>query len=232
MRFLLNVNSLLQCSHSHIIKSSRQFRWNFTATAYLPASDRLLHTANLRNRLPKIDLVQNVQKFMSTNSFSKDSSHNSTANTKHSTVDEDDIDGVSIYEGKITKQIVRVKMFSITTSAMGLLAQPIIWTRAVEASGTGLGTILCSIVGIFTFVTPVLLHFVTKKYVIDIRYNEQKDEYTCATVSFFLFKNKVGEKNLNSVLFSLCNYFLYFFDRRHSKWKIFFCRKSKQCLHQ
>lgn len=209
MRFLLNVNSLLQCSHSHVIKSSRRLRWNLATTAYVPSSDRLLHTANLKNTWQKIGLVQNVHKFMSTNSFSKDS-HSNTTKTQHSTVDENDNEGVSIYEGKITKQIVRVKMFSITTSAMGLLAQPIIWTRAVEASGAGLGTILCSIVGIFTFVTPVLLHFVTKKYVIDIRYNEQRDEYTCATVSFFLFRNKARHFTLWHNLNALFDIFFLF----------------------
>lgn len=101
-------------------------------------------------------------------------------------------DGVTIYAGKFTRQIIRVKMFSLTTSAMGLVAQPVLWQKGLEVSGTGLSVFLCSVAGLFVFVTPVLLHLVTKKYVIDIKYNDQTDEYTCMTVSFFLFQNKVS----------------------------------------
>lgn len=107
-----------------------------------------------------------------------------------STTTEDPL-GESIYSGKYTSRIVRVKIFSLATSAMGLYAQPILWQQGQVVGGTSLGVLMCSIAGIFTFVTPALLHFVTKKYVVDIRYNKETDEYTTITVSFFLFKNKV-----------------------------------------
>lgn len=100
-------------------------------------------------------------------------------------------DGVSIYTGKYNWRIIRVKIFSLTTSVLGVCAQPFLWQKSQLIGSTGLGVLVCSTVGVFTFITPILIHFIMKKYVVDIRYNKATDEYTCYTISFFLFKNKV-----------------------------------------
>lgn len=100
-----------------------------------------------------------------------------------------------IYEGKFGSRIKRVKLFSLTTSLMGLAAQPVLFQKGVEMSGYGLGTALCGIAGIFTFVTPILLHLVTKKYVIELRYDPKTDEYIATTVSIFLMRNDVSNLN-------------------------------------
>lgn len=116
-------------------------------------------------------------------------------------IPDDEILGQSIYSGKYTSRIIRVKLFSLATSMMCLYAQPILYTQGQVVGGAGLGVLICSIVGIFTFVTPVLLHFVTKKYVVDVKYNKNTDVYTAITVSFFLFRKKVLEI---FVLFNYC----------------------------
>lgn len=97
-----------------------------------------------------------------------------------------------IYTGKFKSRIIRVKLFSLSTSMMGLAAQPTLVEKGMEMGGTGLAVFLCSMAGIFTFVTPVLLHFVTKKYVIKITHDPKTDEYVATTVSFFLMKNEVS----------------------------------------
>lgn len=210
----MNVNNLLLCSQSHSIKStSRLLRWNSPCTASISVagSNRLFSTvpSNLCKSFPKLMIYQNVQ-----NRLISSSSLNCKNNTNKAAAsfDDDDPDGVSVYEGKYTKQILRVKMFSLTTSAMGLVAQPVLWQKGIEVSGTGLSVLICSVAGIFTFVTPLLLHFVTKKYVIDIKYNEKTDEYTCITISFFLFKNRVSStlRLINKYKFD-CNAKILFF---------------------
>lgn len=47
-------------------------------------------------------------------------------------------------------------------------------------------------VGMFTFVTPFLIHFVTKKYVTDIVYDPESDQYTASVFRFIPMKRKVG----------------------------------------
>lgn len=96
-----------------------------------------------------------------------------------------------IYTGKYKTRIIRVKLFSLSTSLLGVSAQPILLEKGMEMGGAGLATFLCSLAGIFTFVTPVLLHFITKKYVIKITHDPNTDEYVATTVSFFIMKNEV-----------------------------------------
>lgn len=113
------------------------------------------------------------------------------ANQTQKTVQYDKNGAEIIYTGKFKTRIVRVKLFSLCTSLMGLAAQPILLEQGMELGGKGLATFLCSMAGIFTFVTPVLLHYLTKKYVITITHDPKTDEYVATTVSLFLLKNEV-----------------------------------------
>lgn len=46
-------------------------------------------------------------------------------------------------------------------------------------------------VSFFTFVTPLLIHSVSKKYVTKLLYNEADDTYTAVTYSLMLRQKKV-----------------------------------------
>ncbi|XP_031618785.1 transmembrane protein 70 homolog, mitochondrial [Contarinia nasturtii] len=189
MIFTRNLNKLLLCNKSNVLTSSRNILWYNPAPTNIAGSN--IQVSALRQfAIPQLAIERNGLRFMST---IKSNENIDSQKPKHFT-DDSNPDAVSIYQGKYTRQIIRVKMFSLATSVMGLFAQPVLWHRGVEASGTGLGLLLCSVVGIFTFVTPLLLHFVTKKYVVDVKYNVKTDEYTCVTVSFFLFRNEITFK--------------------------------------
>lgn len=118
-------------------------------------------------------------------------SENSGGNQTQKIVQYDDTGAEIIYTGKFQSRIIRVKLFSLSTSFMGFSAQPVLLEKGMELGGAGLATFLCTLAGIFTFVTPVLLHFITKKYVIKITHDPKTDEYVATTISFFLMKNEV-----------------------------------------
>ncbi|XP_022911857.1 transmembrane protein 70 homolog, mitochondrial [Onthophagus taurus] len=90
-----------------------------------------------------------------------------------------------VYYGILTPQIRTVKWFSLTTSAIGIIGQPFLIKSLADVSSIPLIVAAYSVIGFFTFVTPMLLHFVTKKYVAHIDYNPEKGTYTAATVNFF-----------------------------------------------
>lgn len=73
------------------------------------------------------------------------------------------------------------------TSGVGLCVQPMILQKAAEV-GSGLAATIgvCVITGFFTFITPVLIHMMTRKYVTSLEYNEKNDEYSATIISFFL----------------------------------------------
>ncbi|KAG4071029.1 hypothetical protein HA402_001466 [Bradysia odoriphaga] len=95
-----------------------------------------------------------------------------------------------IYFGTLTPKIRAVKVLSLTTSIVGLAAQPTLIERSSELGGTSIVILVCSFVGFFTFVTPLVLHFITKKYVTEINYDSTKDEYTATTLSLFLTRKE------------------------------------------
>lgn len=97
-----------------------------------------------------------------------------------------------IYYGTLTPKIKAVKIFSLTTSATGLLAQPLLIEQGSKIGGTPMIVLVCSFVGFFTFITPILIHFITKKYVTEINYDKISQEYEATTISFFLRKNIVS----------------------------------------
>lgn len=84
-----------------------------------------------------------------------------------------------------------VKLFSLTTSVMGLVAQPLLLEKGHELGGAGVAVLLCGVAGIFTFVTPVLLHLITKKYVVELDFNPKTDEYKATIISIVLRRIEV-----------------------------------------
>ncbi|XP_055690831.1 transmembrane protein 70 homolog, mitochondrial [Lutzomyia longipalpis] len=94
--------------------------------------------------------------------------------------------GFSVYEGPLSSRIKAVKIFSLSTSIAGLAAQPIVIEQASKIGGTFMVVLMSGFVGFFTFVTPFLLHWITKKYVTVLKYNPPTEEYTARTISFFL----------------------------------------------
>lgn len=99
-----------------------------------------------------------------------------------------------IYFGTLTPKIRAVKVFSLSTSVIGLAAQPMLIEKASQIGGTSIVILVCSFVGFFTFITPLVLHFITKKYVTEINYDADKDEYTATTLSILLRKKEVSNR--------------------------------------
>lgn len=96
------------------------------------------------------------------------------------------------FSGTLTPNITSVKLFSLTTSVAGVVAQPILYEQADKlGSSTPVIAAVCGFVGFFTFVTPFLLHTITKRYVTQMTFDPQTQEYTATTISFFMRKSNL-----------------------------------------
>ncbi|XP_073406880.1 transmembrane protein 70, mitochondrial [Dendrobates tinctorius] len=96
-----------------------------------------------------------------------------------------------VYVGSLGKAVLGVKFFSYSTSMLSLFILPVIFAK----SGIGFDSIAIkmaffSMIGFFTFVTPVTLHFVTKGYVVRLYYNKERDLYTAITYNALLVEKK------------------------------------------
>ncbi|XP_060631477.2 transmembrane protein 70, mitochondrial [Anolis sagrei] len=99
--------------------------------------------------------------------------------------------GRLIYSGNLARAVLGVKFFSYSTSMFSVCMVPIILLK----TGVGLDSLplqvaFYSVVGFFTFITPVTLHLITKGYVIRLYHKAETDTYTAITYNAILAEKK------------------------------------------
>lgn len=97
--------------------------------------------------------------------------------------------------GSLTRNIKSVKLFSLSTSFFGVVAQPVLYEQASKlGSSTPVIVAVCGFVGFFTFVTPFLLHLITKRYVTNLQFDPATQEYIATMLTFYLTKYEIKFK--------------------------------------
>nr|XP_018917198.1 PREDICTED: uncharacterized protein LOC109044111 [Bemisia tabaci] len=95
-------------------------------------------------------------------------------------------DLVRIYEGPLATRLKRTKLFSFTTSAVGITGFPVVAEQIQKfPEKTGWYLAVLSVMSFFSFGTPVLLQLLASKYILYIDYNQSKDLYTLYTYTLF-----------------------------------------------
>ncbi|XP_066120787.1 transmembrane protein 70, mitochondrial [Saccopteryx bilineata] len=96
-------------------------------------------------------------------------------------------DGRLIYTGNLARTVFGVKCFSYSTSMISLAFLPYIFAQNNIIFGSlPLQILFYGIIGSFTVITPVLLHFVTKGYVIRLYHEATTDTYKAITYNVVL----------------------------------------------
>ncbi|XP_034558725.1 transmembrane protein 70, mitochondrial isoform X2 [Notolabrus celidotus] len=100
-------------------------------------------------------------------------------------------DGQLVYIGNLGSAVRGVKTFSYTTSGASLIILPqILLKTGLGVQSFALQAAFCGVIGFFTFLTPVLLHVLTKGYVARLYHHPDTDTYTAVTYSVFLTEKK------------------------------------------
>ncbi|XP_041805524.1 transmembrane protein 70, mitochondrial [Chelmon rostratus] len=96
-----------------------------------------------------------------------------------------------IYTGSLGSAVRGVKLFSYSTSGASLFLMPqILLKTGLGVQSFALQAAFCGVIGFFTFLTPILLHLITKGYVIRLYHHPDSDTYTAVTYSVFLTEKK------------------------------------------
>ncbi|KAI1725883.1 assembly, mitochondrial proton-transport ATP synth complex domain-containing protein [Ditylenchus destructor] len=101
--------------------------------------------------------------------------------------------GVQTTTDSLRRAVVIAKFCSLGSSAVGLMVIPILsaklWENALYNPSTLVFVVLMNaFIGLLTF-TPLLLHFLTKRFVADMYYNSETQVFTWVYYSFFLQKH-------------------------------------------
>ncbi|XP_069777297.1 transmembrane protein 70, mitochondrial isoform X2 [Narcine bancroftii] len=100
-------------------------------------------------------------------------------------------EGQLIYSGNLAKAVFGVKFFSYSTSIFSCCMMPyIILHSGLGIQSPALQVAFCGIIGFFTFLSPMVLHLLTKGYVIRLYYNAETDSYTAVTFNILLRQKK------------------------------------------
>ena len=93
--------------------------------------------------------------------------------------------GDLIYVGTLTTMVRYIKAFSVSTSIIGVSIQPFIFNAATEypmVLKIAIGTFM----SFFIFLSPLLLHFIAKRYVTNMYYDKTTSDFTLSTLTFLV----------------------------------------------
>uniref|UniRef100_UPI0037E8DE95 transmembrane protein 70, mitochondrial n=1 Tax=Semicossyphus pulcher TaxID=241346 RepID=UPI0037E8DE95 len=100
-------------------------------------------------------------------------------------------DGQLVYTGNLGRAVRGVKMFSYSTSGASLFLMPhILLQSGLGVQSVALQAAFCGVISFFTFLTPVILHLITKGYVVRLYHHPDTDTYTAVTYSVFLTEKR------------------------------------------
>lgn len=99
--------------------------------------------------------------------------------------------GELVYKGRVAKGLRALKIFSLSTSAIGLLAQPYLLityqNMPLVAALPIFATLNC-----FVFVNPLLIHYIAKKYVTHLYFNSDTKVFTATILTFFARQENIS----------------------------------------
>ncbi|XP_048214967.1 transmembrane protein 70, mitochondrial [Perognathus longimembris pacificus] len=96
-------------------------------------------------------------------------------------------DGRLIYTGNLSRAVFGVKCFSYSTSVLSLAFLPYLFEQSNVIFGSlPLQALFYGILGSFTVITPTLLHFLTKGYVVRLYHDPTTDTYKAITYNVLL----------------------------------------------
>lgn len=101
--------------------------------------------------------------------------------------------GQVVYNGLISRLLRNVKFFSITTSGLTVILQPIMISNVLSVSATTLQYVAYfSFVAIFVFITPLMIHLVGRKYVTKLYFNDQTKQFCAVTYNILGLKRELS----------------------------------------
>ncbi|XP_033351431.1 transmembrane protein 70 homolog, mitochondrial [Bombus vosnesenskii] len=96
-----------------------------------------------------------------------------------------------IYNGTLTNKVRNIKMISLLSSVVSVISQPIIYMKILEEDNAiSVGT-LFALLNILTICSPLLIHLLTKRYVIEMYHYPNEKKYTAKLYSFLCKKREI-----------------------------------------
>ena len=112
--------------------------------------------------------------------------------SKSAAISEDvDDRGETVYVGTVGGKMRAIKIFSLGTSFLSLCSQPFILFSIDSNQPVGITLYFTFLLNLIVMTNPVIIHFISKKYVTELFWNRSTDVFTAAIWSFFARRKEI-----------------------------------------
>lgn len=92
---------------------------------------------------------------------------------------------VLVYEGQLTPNVRRIKVFSLTTTFLGLVCYPFMFKKASRSKKSAFAHVFVGWTLIMVIFSPLALNYITKRYITELRFNRDTRTFRAITLNFF-----------------------------------------------
>lgn len=96
-----------------------------------------------------------------------------------------------IYIGPFTWKVRSVKIFSLVSSLMSIGFQPFLYMKLVEDDNLANAGTIFALFNIITISSPLLIHILAKRYVIELYHHPKEEKYTAKVFTLFCRQKEV-----------------------------------------
>lgn len=89
------------------------------------------------------------------------------------------------YEGNLTRVVKGVKLFSLSTSSLGLAIQSILYLKMSGSETHNWVFVFAGSIATIVLMSPLLLHYITKRYVTHLYYEPESRTFTTCSLTLF-----------------------------------------------
>lgn len=89
------------------------------------------------------------------------------------------------YEGNLTRFVKGVKLFSLSTSSLGLAIQSILYLKMSGSETHNWVFVFAGSIATIVLMSPLLLHYITKRYVTHLYYEPESRTFTTCSLTLF-----------------------------------------------
>uniref|UniRef100_T1JLB4 Transmembrane protein 70 homolog, mitochondrial n=1 Tax=Strigamia maritima TaxID=126957 RepID=T1JLB4_STRMM len=97
---------------------------------------------------------------------------------------------VQVYEGLLTRMVKGIKIFSFSTSFLGLMCQPVLVSKSLATSSIIIGSV-GGFIAVYSILTPIILHWIVRRYVVQLYFDSNTKSFTSVTLGFFNTQKKL-----------------------------------------
>lgn len=93
---------------------------------------------------------------------------------------------ILVYEGQLTPNVRRIKIFSLSTTFLGLVCYPFMFKKASNSNKSALAHVFVGWTLIMVIFSPLALNYITKRYITELRFNKNTKTFRAITLNLFM----------------------------------------------